>query len=203
VLPDVPVLEQQLLGLVWKGGKITHPAGQHDDFCTSAAGVVSLLATPGTRFAPIVFSYAATSAEKAAAFWDSKDSLKSPSRSQAEDDRIHLIRCGDPRSCDHHPAHARAPAAARPMTPSRAVDDARGIYRVSTPSGGRETYVDLRGLEEPPEAMRGACLLCPRQPSQLLPGPAHVDIWFADHWLRRHPGTPMPQEGQRWKVYVG
>ena len=56
----------------------------------------------------------------------------------------------------------------------------------------RRSYVNLRGLEEPLEAMRGACLPCPRQPSQLLPGPSHVDTWFADHWLRRHPGTPMP-----------
>ena len=32
VLPDVPELEQQLLGLVWRGGKIDHPQGEHDDF---------------------------------------------------------------------------------------------------------------------------------------------------------------------------
>jgi hypothetical protein len=40
VLLDAPVLEQQLLGLVWKGGKITHQSGEHDDFATAAAGVV-------------------------------------------------------------------------------------------------------------------------------------------------------------------
>jgi hypothetical protein len=40
VLLDVPTLEQQLLGLVWKGGKITHQSGEHDDFATAAAGVV-------------------------------------------------------------------------------------------------------------------------------------------------------------------
>lgn len=40
VLLDVPVLEQQLLGLIWRGGKITHQSGEHDDFATAAAGVV-------------------------------------------------------------------------------------------------------------------------------------------------------------------
>jgi hypothetical protein len=40
VLLDVPTLEQQLLGLVWKGGKITHQSGEHDDFATATAGVV-------------------------------------------------------------------------------------------------------------------------------------------------------------------
>src|SRR5471032_3218429 len=29
VLPDVPTLEQQCLGLVWRGGKIDHPVGEH------------------------------------------------------------------------------------------------------------------------------------------------------------------------------
>lgn len=42
-LPDLPLLEQQLLGLVWKGQKITHPVGEHDDWSNAAAGVVSLL----------------------------------------------------------------------------------------------------------------------------------------------------------------
>jgi hypothetical protein len=40
VLLDVPMLEQQLLGLIWRGGKITHQSGEHDDFATAAAGVV-------------------------------------------------------------------------------------------------------------------------------------------------------------------
>jgi hypothetical protein len=43
VLLDVPTLEQQLLGLVWKGGKITHQSGEHDDFATAAAGVIELV----------------------------------------------------------------------------------------------------------------------------------------------------------------
>jgi hypothetical protein len=42
-LPDVPTLEQQLLGLVWRGGKIDHPNGEHDDFANAVAGVVHLL----------------------------------------------------------------------------------------------------------------------------------------------------------------
>jgi hypothetical protein len=40
------VLEQQLLGLVWRGGKIDHPAGEHDDFANAAAGAVVLTASP-------------------------------------------------------------------------------------------------------------------------------------------------------------
>jgi hypothetical protein len=48
-LVDVPLLEQQLLGLIWKGAKITHPNGEHDDLATSTAGALVLLATPGVR----------------------------------------------------------------------------------------------------------------------------------------------------------
>jgi hypothetical protein len=43
VLLDVPTLEQQLLGLVWRGGKIDHAAGEHDDFSNALSGVVHLL----------------------------------------------------------------------------------------------------------------------------------------------------------------
>lgn len=43
VLLDVPTLEQQLLGLVWRGGRIDHQPGEHDDFSNAAAGVVRLL----------------------------------------------------------------------------------------------------------------------------------------------------------------
>jgi hypothetical protein len=39
VLLDVPVLEQQLLGLVWRGGKIDHPGGEHDDWANACVGV--------------------------------------------------------------------------------------------------------------------------------------------------------------------
>lgn len=40
VLIDVPMLEQQLLGLVWRGGKIDHQAGEHDDYANAAAGAL-------------------------------------------------------------------------------------------------------------------------------------------------------------------
>jgi hypothetical protein len=43
VLPDVPVLEQQLLGLRWRGGKIDHEHGEHDDYANCAVGVVAAL----------------------------------------------------------------------------------------------------------------------------------------------------------------
>jgi hypothetical protein len=42
VLLDVPPLEQQLLGLVWRGGRITHQPGEHDDVATAAAGAIRL-----------------------------------------------------------------------------------------------------------------------------------------------------------------
>src|SRR5262249_16526351 len=38
--PDVPILEQQLLGLGWRGGKIDHSPGEHDDWANAVAGVV-------------------------------------------------------------------------------------------------------------------------------------------------------------------
>lgn len=43
ILPNVPELEQQLLGLIWRGGKIDHPAGEHDDHANAVAGVISRL----------------------------------------------------------------------------------------------------------------------------------------------------------------
>jgi hypothetical protein len=39
-LPDTPMLEQQLLGLVWRGSKITHPPGEHDDWTAACSGAV-------------------------------------------------------------------------------------------------------------------------------------------------------------------
>ena len=42
-LLDVPVLEQQLLGLVWRGSKIDHQPGEHDDYANAVAGVVRQL----------------------------------------------------------------------------------------------------------------------------------------------------------------
>ncbi|MBI3059123.1 MAG: hypothetical protein HYY81_07430 [Deltaproteobacteria bacterium] len=40
VFLDEPQLETQFLGLCWRGGKIDHPAGEHDDYCNAAAGAV-------------------------------------------------------------------------------------------------------------------------------------------------------------------
>jgi hypothetical protein len=48
VLLDMPTLEQQLLGLVWRGGKIDHQAGEHDDYANSVAGIVRLLSAGRT-----------------------------------------------------------------------------------------------------------------------------------------------------------
>ena len=46
LLPDVPTLEQQLLSLVWRGNKIDHASGEHDDWANAVAGVVTRLAGP-------------------------------------------------------------------------------------------------------------------------------------------------------------
>jgi hypothetical protein len=46
VLLDAPLLEQQLLGLIWCGGKIDHPAGEHDDWANSAAIALVVAASP-------------------------------------------------------------------------------------------------------------------------------------------------------------
>jgi len=43
LLPNVPEVEQQLLGLVWRGGKIDHGGGEHDDWSNAVAGVVHVL----------------------------------------------------------------------------------------------------------------------------------------------------------------
>ena len=43
ILLDVPAVEQQLLGLVWRGGKIDHLSGEHDDWANAVAGVVMQL----------------------------------------------------------------------------------------------------------------------------------------------------------------
>lgn len=39
-LLDAPLVEQQLLGLVWRGGRIDHPQGEHDDWANAVAGAV-------------------------------------------------------------------------------------------------------------------------------------------------------------------
>jgi hypothetical protein len=52
LLPDVPVLEQQLLSLVWRGSKITHPGGEHDDWANACAGAI-YIAAARHRLAPV------------------------------------------------------------------------------------------------------------------------------------------------------
>lgn len=41
VLLDIPTLEQQLLGLVWRGGRIDHPSGEHDDYANAVCGAAA------------------------------------------------------------------------------------------------------------------------------------------------------------------
>lgn len=41
-LLDVPKLQEQMLTLVWRGNKIDHQSGDHDDFANAAAGAVWL-----------------------------------------------------------------------------------------------------------------------------------------------------------------
>jgi hypothetical protein len=45
-LPDLPVLQEQLLTLVRRGARITHEAGGHDDYANAAAGAVYAAAAP-------------------------------------------------------------------------------------------------------------------------------------------------------------
>jgi hypothetical protein len=52
VLLDVSEVEQQLLGLVWRGGKIDHQSGEHDDWANAVAGCVHLLL--GAEAAPFM-----------------------------------------------------------------------------------------------------------------------------------------------------
>jgi hypothetical protein len=52
ILPDIPILEQQLLGLVWRGGKIDHLNGEHDDWANACAGACALFARPAPRPMP-------------------------------------------------------------------------------------------------------------------------------------------------------
>jgi hypothetical protein len=43
VLLDVPIVESQLRGLVWRSGKIDHQSGEHDDWSNAAVGVLVLV----------------------------------------------------------------------------------------------------------------------------------------------------------------
>src|ERR1019366_1735254 len=44
-LLDVPKLQEQLLTLVWRGVKIDHQSGDHDDYANAAAGALVLAAS--------------------------------------------------------------------------------------------------------------------------------------------------------------
>ncbi len=56
LFPDIPVLEAQLLSLVWRGGKIDHPQGEGDDWANAAAGAVWLVTQgAGHYFLPVAF----------------------------------------------------------------------------------------------------------------------------------------------------
>ena len=43
VLLDHEITESQFLGLVWRGSRIDHPSGEHDDFANAAAGAINLV----------------------------------------------------------------------------------------------------------------------------------------------------------------
>jgi hypothetical protein len=48
VLLDVATLEQQLLGLAWRGGRIDHQAGEHDDYANAVAASCGCSLRAGT-----------------------------------------------------------------------------------------------------------------------------------------------------------
>ncbi len=60
-LLDLPELQEQLLTLVWRGSRIDHLPGDHDDFANAAAGAVSL----ATARPPMVISAKALAVARA------------------------------------------------------------------------------------------------------------------------------------------
>jgi hypothetical protein len=44
-LLDLAILQEQLLTLVWRGSKITHQPGDHDDWATAACGACVIAAS--------------------------------------------------------------------------------------------------------------------------------------------------------------
>jgi hypothetical protein len=48
ILLDVPEVENQFLGLVWRGNKIDHPNGEHDDWSNACAGVIHKIMSGAT-----------------------------------------------------------------------------------------------------------------------------------------------------------
>jgi hypothetical protein len=53
-LLDLPVLIEQAVCLVWRGGKITHEVGAHDDHVNAAAGVARLIRDPSNNAVLVV-----------------------------------------------------------------------------------------------------------------------------------------------------
>ncbi len=56
-LPDLPALIEQAVCLVWRGGKIAHEPGAHDDWINAVAGVARMICDPSSEVrvvAPIV-----------------------------------------------------------------------------------------------------------------------------------------------------
>ena len=51
-LLDHPTLIEQLVSLIWKGQKLTHEHGAHDDFCTAAALACAVARAAITRTTP-------------------------------------------------------------------------------------------------------------------------------------------------------
>jgi hypothetical protein len=154
VLPDVPELEQQLLGLAWKGAKITHSVNSRDDFATSASGVVSLLSrSAGSAIVPVL-SVRITSGDRAEAYWRHQQNARytpAPAPGQKPSpppittcvcgiditDNAHRSVCRDARK-----RFLRMPEAAA----ATLIDADQGTHLVRNPSGGWEMYTDKRGL---------------------------------------------------------
>jgi hypothetical protein len=56
-LPDIPKLQEQLLGMVVRGTRVDHLPGEHDDFANAVAGAVWLLRKQESAGRTIVTTY--------------------------------------------------------------------------------------------------------------------------------------------------
>lgn len=74
-LLDIPKLIDQWVSLIWRGNKIDHQGGQHDDYCTAAAGAL-LGAVNGRRM--IRFSPEAIERFSKPAPWLNRDPWSAP-----------------------------------------------------------------------------------------------------------------------------
>lgn len=55
VLLDHAEMESQFLSLLWRGNKIDHPGGEHDDFANAAAGAVDCVMTVKRKSLPVTW----------------------------------------------------------------------------------------------------------------------------------------------------